>query len=198
MDLTVAILAGGRSKRMGSDKALLTIEGIPLLQRVINAAHSLADARIIISNSPATHSSFLWPLFPDRFPDAGPLGGLATALHHATTSHLLLLACDMPNLTPYLLQYLVDQPRASHGVIIPEDEKGLQPLCAVYSRSVLPPAEDAIEKGQFSMQTFVGRINSHVINREKWAPHSEAHDTFANLNTPEEYRAGHKKCPSLS
>ncbi len=195
MDLTVAILAGGRSKRMGSDKALLTIEGIPLLQRVIDAAHTLADARIIISNSPTTHSPFLWPLFPDRFPDAGPLGGLATALHHVTTSHLLLLACDMPNLTPPLLQYLVDQPRASHGVIIPEDEKGLQPLCAVYSRSILPLAEDAIEKGQLSMQTFVGRIDARVVNRKKWAPQSEVHDPFANFNTPEEYSAGDKKAP---
>ena len=195
MDLTVAILAGGRSKRMGSDKALLTIEGIPLLQRVINAAHTLADARIIISNSPTTHSPFLWPLFPDRFPDAGPLGGLATALHHATTSHLLLLACDMPNLTPPLLQYLIDQPRASHGVIIPEDENGLQPLCAVYSRSVLPLAEDTIEQGQLSMQTFVGRIDARVVNREKWDSHSEGHDPFANFNTPEEYSAGHKKAP---
>ena len=195
MDLTIAILAGGRSKRMGSDKALLTIKGIPLLQRVINAAHTLADARIIISNSPTTHSPFLWPLFPDRFPDAGPLGGLATALHHATTSHLLLLACDMPNLTPPLLKYLVDQPRASYEVIIPEDEKRLQPLCAVYSRSVLPLAEDAIKQGQLSMQKFVGRIDARVINREKWATHSGTHDPLANFNTPEEYRAGYKKAP---
>ena len=195
MDLTVAILAGGRSKRMGSDKALLTIEGIPLLQRVINAAHTLADARIIISNNPTTHSPFLWPLFPDRFPDAGPLGGLATALHHATTSHLLLLACDMPNLTPPLLQYVVSQPRASHGVIIPEDEKGLQPLCAVYSRSVLPLAEDAIKQGQFSMQKFVGRINARVVNKEKWAIHARTRNPFTNFNTPEEYRAGRKKAP---
>ena len=195
MDLTVAILAGGRSKRMGSDKALLTIEGIPLLQRVINAAHLLADARIIISNSPATHSSFLWPLFPDRFPDAGPLGGLATALHHATTSHLLLLACDMPNLRQPLLQYLVDQPRASHGVIIPEDEKGLQPLCAVYSRSVLPLAEGAIEQGRLSIRTFIGKINACILDKEKWAAHSGSHDPFANYNTPEEYRAGHKRAP---
>ena len=195
MDLTVAILAGGRSKRMGSDKALLTIEGIPLLQRVINAAHTLADARIIISNNPTTHSPFLWSLFPDRFPDAGPLGGLATALHHATTSHLLLLACDMPNLTPPLLQYVVSQPRASHGVIIPEDEKGLQPLCAVYSRSVLPLAEDAIKQGQLSMQKFVGRINARVVNKEKWATHAGARNPFINFNTPEDYRAGRKKAP---
>ena len=195
MDLTVAILAGGRSKRMGSDKALLTIEGIPLLQRVINAAHTLADARIIISNNPTTHSPFLWSLFPDRFPDAGPLGGLATALHHATTSHLLLLACDMPNLTPPLLQYVVSQPRASHGVVIPEDEKGLQPLCAVYSRSVLPLAEDAIKQGQLSMQKFVGRINARVVNKEKWATHAGTRNPFINFNTPEDYRAGHKKAP---
>jgi molybdopterin-guanine dinucleotide biosynthesis protein A len=195
VDLTVAILAGGRSKRMGSDKALLTIEGVPMLQRVINAAQTLADARIIISNSPTTHSPFLWPRFPDRFPDAGPLGGLATALHHTATSHLLLLACDMPNLTPPLLQYLVDQPRASNGVIIPEDKKGLQPLCAVYSRSILPLAEDAIEQGQLSMQTFVGKIDVRVVNKEKWAPQSEVHDPFANFNTPEEYSTGHKKAP---
>ncbi len=195
MDLTVAILAGGRSKRMGSDKALLTIEGIPLLQRVINAAHTLADTRIIISNNPTTHSSFLWSLFPDRFPDTGPLGGLATALHHATTSHLLLLACDMPNLTPSLLQYVVGQPRASHGVIIPEDEKGLQPLCAVYSRSVLPLAEDAIKQGQLSMQKFVGRINARVVNKEKWATHAGTRNPFTNFNTPEEHGAGRKKAP---
>jgi len=195
VDLTVAILAGGRSKRMGSDKALLTIGGIPLLQRVINAAHTLADARIIISNNPTTHSPFLWSLFPDRFPDAGPLGGLATALHHTTTSHLLLLACDMPNLTPPLLQYVVDQPRASHGVIIPEDEKGLQPLCAVYSRSVLPLAEDAIKQGQLSMQKFVGRVNARVVNKEKWATHAGIRNPFTNFNTPEDYRAGRKKAP---
>lgn len=193
MDLTVAILAGGRSRRMGSDKALLTIEGIPLIQRVINAAHNLTDARIIISNSPDNHSLFLWPLVPDRFPDAGPLGGLATALHHATTSHLLLLACDMPNLTLPLLQYLVNQPRASHGVIIPEDEKGLQPLCAVYSRSILPLAEDAIKQGRLSIRTFIERIDACVVDKEKWATHSEVSDPFSNFNTPEEYTAGHKK-----
>ena len=101
----------------------------------------------------------------------------------------------MPNLTLTLLKYLVDQPRTSYEVIIPEDEKGLQPLCAVYSRSVLPLAEDAIEQGQLSMQTFVEKIDARVVNIEKWASQSKVHDPFANFNTPEEYSAGHKKAP---
>ncbi|MGB1893554.1 MAG: molybdenum cofactor guanylyltransferase [Candidatus Latescibacterota bacterium] len=193
MELTVGILAGGRSRRMGCDKALLSVDGIPLLQRVINAAHTLTDNCIIISNSPSTHASFLWPLFPDRFPNAGPLGGLATALHHTTTSHLLLLACDMPNLTPALLQCLIDRIHPSHGVIVPEDGDRLQPLCAIYSRSILPLAESAIGQGRLSMQTFVRSIDARIVQKEEWAPTSEENDPFANLNTPEEYGAGHRK-----
>lgn len=180
---------------MGSDKALLTVGEIPLLQHVINAAQSLGDDRFIISNNPTAHASFTWPLFPDRFPETGPLGGLATALHHATTSHLLLLACDMPNLEPALLQYLADQAHLPHLAIVPDSKEGLQPLCAVYSKSALPLAEASIEQGQLSMRDFIRGINTRVVQETEWAPLSGGGRPFVNLNTPEEFAIRHKKTP---
>ncbi len=192
--LTVAILAGGRSRRMGCDKALLRVGGVPMLQRVIHAARSLGDQQIIVSNDSEAHAPFGWPLWPDAFPDAGPLGGLATALRHADTPHLLLLACDMPFLTPGLLHYLVDQAGA-HEAVVPDSDDGLQPLCAVYARSIASQVEASIAAGRLGMRALVAQLDARIIPARQWQVFAERANPFANLNTPEEYRQENEKSP---
>ena len=192
--LTVAILAGGRSRRMGCDKALLPVGGVPMLQRVIDAAQSLSNQRILVSNHSERHASFGWPLLADAFPDAGPLGGLATALRHATTSHLLLLACDMPFLTPGLLHHLIEQ-AGSHQAVVPDSDDGLQPLCAVYTCSIAPLVEASIAAGQLGVRKFVAQLDTHIIPPCEWQLFAGETHPFANLNTPEEYHQENEKSP---
>ncbi len=195
--LTAAVLAGGRSRRMGRDKALLTIDGVPLLQRTIATTDSLCVRGLIVSNNPAAHGRFAWPTVPDRFPETGPLGGLATALFHSTTPYVLLLACDMPNLSTPLLRYIIDRQSDAFQAVIPDSPHGLQPLCALYNRSILLQAEAAIRQQRLSMRAFVSQLTACVVSPQDWMPLSEGVDPFLNLNTPEEYRSEQKKAPGV-
>ena len=129
----VAVLAGGQSRRMGRDKALLPLGGQTLIERVLAAAHPLGYPRVIIGD-PTAYAHFGLPVHPDRRPSLGPLGGLYTALS-TTATPVLLLACDLPFLTPDFLRHLVNR-RGPHQAVVPHTATGLQPLCALL-RAVL-------------------------------------------------------------
>ncbi len=101
--LTVVIQAGGESRRMGQDKALLPFLGKPLIQRVIERVASLADELLVTTNRPEAYQFLDLPLFPDVIPGRGALGGLYTALSAASQPLVAVVACDMPFASPALL-----------------------------------------------------------------------------------------------
>lgn len=186
--LTVVVLAGGHSRRMGRDKALLPLGASSLLQRVMDVAAPLSDQRLLVTNSPTSHAAFAWPQKADIAPDKGPLGGLFTALTHAKTDHLLLLACDLPYLNTPFLRFLYQQIDDEHQAFVPDSREGLQPLCAIYSRSILASVGQAIDLNLLGMRRLLATLNIRAIPAVQWQPYDPEDRLFTNLNTPEDYQ----------
>lgn len=193
--LSVAILAGGQSRRMGRDKALLDVGGQPLLQHVLDRAGSLSDDVLVVATDRPEYARFDVRIVADRFPQTGALGGIYTAIAEAAHPHCLVLACDMPFLNTELLKYMAAQPR-DYDVLVPSlsadrsDQGGketLETLHAIYGKACLPAIERQLRDGTLKVISFfsevrVRRIPEAVIRQ--FDPHLLS---FFNANTPEEY-----------
>lgn len=183
----VAILAGGNSRRMGRDKARLELGAFTLLERVLAAAVPLDIPCILIANDSEPLAHLKRPIYPDLRPGSGPLGGLLTALTAAPSPIVLLLACDLPFITTPFLRFLL-QALGTHQAVVPRSPDGLQPLCAVYTRSCLPDIERTLNRGDFRITSFLTDIDALILPRDRWQAFDPHQLLFTNLNTPEDYR----------
>ncbi len=177
------VLAGGRSSRMGTDKALLVFHGRTLLERAAEAVREAAGSVTLIGER-QRYGAFGFPVIGDARRGCGPLGGIHAALCHSSAVWNLVAACDMPGLEAGALRDLLDQTRrhAEADVILPESKGQAQPLCAVYRRTALPAIERAIDSARWKILDAIQPL--HVV---RVARNDEA--LFRNCNTPEEWNA---------
>jgi molybdenum cofactor guanylyltransferase len=140
---------------------------------------------ILITNKAADYAHLGLPLFADIYPECGPLGGIYTAVHQASHSHTLVVACDMPWLNRDLLTYMINL-REGADVIVPRWEKYPEPLHALYSKACLPPIESNLQAGLLKITSFFGRVKVRFIERAEIERFDENGRSFANLNTPED------------
>jgi molybdenum cofactor guanylyltransferase len=191
-DLAAFILGGGRSTRMGRDKAFIEFEGRTLLARALDVAHSVSsDVRIV-----GVHAKFaaFAPAVEDIFPGCGPLGGIHAALRSSSVDLNLIVAVDMPFITPDLLRYLVERARKSAAkVTVPHCGGGNQPLCAVYGRAFADAAELALENGRFKIDALFTNESTQVIAEAELTEKGFTVEMFRNLNTPGELAEGHSR-----
>ena len=187
--LTVAIQAGGRSSRMGEDKALKPFQGRPLIQRVIDRLKPIADEMIITTNHPQDYAFLDLPLFTDIHPDRGALGGLYTALFSASCPAVAVVACDLPFVSPSLVHWSYDLINTDEwDVIIPESTEGLEPLHALYRRDpCLPAIDSAIAENKWKVVSWFPRVRVRVLSPAEVEPFNANGPVFWNLNTPEEF-----------
>jgi molybdopterin-guanine dinucleotide biosynthesis protein A len=186
MHVTGVILAGGKSRRMGQDKAFLPFGQGLLIERVIEVIQQVTADVILITNTPEQYQRFGMPMFSDVIPDAGSLGGIYTGLASAKTPYSLCLACDMPFVKPDFLCFLCDM-AAEADVIIPRNVEDFQPLCAVYSPACREPIRQKIEAGRLKITGFFDQVRVRVIDGELLARYDPHDIMFFNANTPEEY-----------
>jgi molybdenum cofactor guanylyltransferase len=186
MPVTGVILAGGKSRRMGRDKAFLPLGKGMLIERVIEVIQQVADDVILITNTPEQYQRFGLPMFADVIPEAGSLGGIYTGLMHAKTAHSLCLACDMPFVKPAFLRLLCET-AAEADVVIPRNTEDFQPLCAVYSQACREAIRQRIEAGRLKITGFFEQVRVRVIQGELLARYDPHNVMFFNANTPEEY-----------
>ena len=148
--ISVAIQAGGESRRMGQDKALMPFLGMTLLERVMKRVSRLGDELFITTNHPSKYQDFGVPLYQDVLPGKGALGGLLTALSSAQNPFLVVVACDMPFVNPDLLALALERLQSRHlDVVIPKSRKGYEPFHAVYRlESCLPAVQSALDSGE--------------------------------------------------
>jgi len=185
MNFSAVILAGGRSSRMGCDKAWLPVGGQPLLARQIELARELGPAEIFISGRGDTdYGSFGCPVLGDRFPDAGPLAGIERALHETSAALVLVLAVDMPQMTSRLLQRMLAECAADSGVV-PRVGQHIEPLAAVYPKAAQPIAADLLGRGLQAVRTFAEKCKQSrmVAFRDMEAGELRC---FANWNAPDD------------
>lgn len=189
---------------MGRDKALLEIAGKPLLLRTAGLLSPMVasitlvtagDASTSAANlgEPSPHARFGFPLIGDRWPGAGPLGGIATSLAAARQPWSIILACDLPYLTGDWLAWLlgraansqVDEPA---DIFIPESARGLEPLCAVYRSACAPVLAAALERGVRKVTDAIAKLNLERIAEKDWRRFSPDGKLFHNMNTPWDYQ----------
>src|SRR5689334_17643159 len=184
--LRVAILAGGKSSRMGTDKSFTTVLGERMIERVFAQVQGLGAETLLITNQPEAYAYLNVPLYEDLFPDSGLLGGICTALHHSTGSHTLVLACDLPFLSRDLLEHLVHL-ASDFDIVVPQALGRLQPLHAVYSQACLQPALACLRRGELKVNAFYQEMSRlHVIMEEDIQIYDPTQQSFWNVNTPEE------------
>ena len=184
-DLTIAIMAGGKSVRMGADKAFVPFLGKNMIEHVIERVRGLSDDIFIVTNKPDSFEVFGFPTVSDIYQNCGPLGGIHAALHHISSGSLLIVACDMPWLERELLDYMISL-RAEGDIVVPRWDKFPEPLHAIYSKSCQGPIEDSLNSGLLKVVGFYGKVSVRFVERneiERFDPHGRS---FANLNTPKD------------
>jgi len=189
LDVTISILAGGKSTRMGADKAFVEFQGRTLLARSLELARSVsADVRIVGSRD---KFALFAPVVEDEFRDCGPLGGIHAALRASQADINLILAVDMPFLSRAFLEYLIEQARGAPDaiVVVPRCDGGSQPLCAIYRREFAAAAENALRAGQNKIDLLFEMVHTRVITQSELESAGFTSNMFRNLNTPEELEA---------
>jgi len=181
--LSAIVLAGGRSSRMGQDKALLPIQGVPLLCLVYSIAESCADPVYVVTPWPERYQKLLPATcqFIQEMPrNHGPLVGFAQGLAQVQTDWVLLLACDLPRLRVEVLQEWIAELNSAGKAfaLLPRHAKGWEPLCGFYRRSCLPALIDFINHGGRSFQQWLAQHPVQLL------PLSEDDQMLFNCNTP--------------
>ncbi len=186
-DLTTVIMAGGKSSRMGTDKSFIPLLGKPMIEHVLDAVAGLSQKQILITNKPADYAYLDLPLYGDIYPDNGPLGGFHSALYHAATPYILIVACDMPWLNRSLLEYMISI-RETADIIVPRWEKYPEPLHAIYSQNCLDPITDNLESGLLKLTAFFGKVTVNYLERKTIAHYDPTGQSFQNVNTPDDLK----------
>jgi molybdenum cofactor guanylyltransferase len=193
--LSAAVLAGGRSRRMGQDKALLDIEGRALIEYVLDVTNEVADETLIIASERPEYESFGVRVVPDKYPQSGSLGGIYTALTESSNDRCLVLACDMPFVNAELLKFMAEHD-PSYDVLVPalsaeRSSQGgaetLETLHAIYSKSCLSAIERQLQAGVYKVIGFFSEVNVQKLPEELVLRYDPQLLSFFNANTPEEF-----------
>jgi len=193
-DVTAFILAGGKSTRMGADKAFVALDGRTLLARALDLARSVThDVRIV---GEAAKFAVFAPVVEDVFPRCGPLGGIHAALRASQAELNLILAVDMPFVPPVLLPFLITRARNSDAIVtVAQAGGGWQPLCAIYRAEFADVAENALREGRYKIDALFDEVRTQVIGEEELEAAGFSASVFRNLNTKEELEAaGGTRC----
>jgi len=184
------ILAGGKSLRMGSDKARLQLEGSSFLERVAGELRGFDEVLLSVDRSDRYTNSDL-QVVEDQFPGCGPISGLYSALKACRSDWLLAVSCDIPMFTRDLAEYMVSYLSGEYDAVVAVTRDGtIHPLCAIYSRPVADILEEQIRLGDYRMTHALEKI------KMKEAPlrHSAYPDEILqNINTPEQFRMLHRR-----
>ena len=187
------VLAGGRSSRMGRDKALLEIAGLPLVVRAVRGLEPLVQSVGVIAPT-ASLASLGLRVVPDDYPECGPLGAIATALVHAKQPWNLIVACDMPYLSKAWLEYLIDRALSSDAqVLLPESAYAgnplPEPLCALYHQRAAATICAALERGVRKIMDGLAGLKIVRVSPTESKPFDTEGLLFQNLNSMEDYEA---------
>jgi molybdopterin-guanine dinucleotide biosynthesis protein A len=179
------VIAGGKSSRMGTDKAFLDFAGQTLLDRALTVMGAVCN-RVAIVGDPTQFAKYE-SVVPDIFPGCGPLAGIHAALLHSAAELNLMLAVDMPFVSKELLEFLFGA--AGHGnaiITVPRTSKGLQPLCAVYRRDFSTTAEQALRAGKYKIDAAFSGVPVRVLEEAELAVAGFTEQSFFNVNTPQD------------
>ncbi|MEG8945723.1 molybdenum cofactor guanylyltransferase [Rosettibacter firmus] len=186
-DITGVILAGGKSSRMGLNKALLKLGDKKIIEIAVDLMKSIFPEVIIITNSPDEYSFLQLPLFEDIYKWKGPLAGIHSALINSKTEKVFVLSCDMPLMTKEMIEYIINY-ESDKPIKFCEAAGYHQPLAGVYSKSLIADIENIISSEKTndkSFHQFLKNVNAEIIYPQGLTFYSD--EIFFNVNNPVDY-----------
>ncbi len=185
--ISVIVLAGGASQRMGTNKALLLVdEQETLVSRVVVNLRALSDDILLVSNTPELYAGMDVRHVSDQFQGAGPLAGLHAGLLAARHPWAFVAACDMPLIDHRLVRYMVVL-TSGYDAVVPKVGESSEPLHALYSRTCLPAIETRLLVNQRRMISFYPDVRVRYVDEREIAIFDRTGRSFANANTPEDW-----------
>jgi molybdopterin-guanine dinucleotide biosynthesis protein A len=186
------VLAGGKSSRLGTDKAFLKFNDVTLLDHAIKTLRQVTPHIAIIGDPQKfnTHDRVL----PDIYRNCGPLGGIHAALSQTSAELNLVIAVDLPFVTSDLCDFLVAKAASCNAIVtVPRTNSGLQPLCAVYRRAFVSEADSALRAGKYKIDALFSQVSVRVIDEEELGGAGFSERVFFNINTSDDLRAAQRE-----
>jgi molybdopterin-guanine dinucleotide biosynthesis protein A len=186
-DVSAFILAGGKSSRMGTDKGLIEFRGEKMIRRTMDVFKGLFKEIIIVTNLPLDYLDQDASVVTDIFPGKGPIGGIHTGLFFSSNEHAFFAACDMPFFNTEFISYMLSR-IGKYDIVVPETEKGFQPLHAIYSRKCLNRIKTLIREDRLKATGFYKGFRTLAIPPNDIARFNPEGRMFYNVNTPEDMK----------
>lgn len=183
--ITGIILAGGKSSRFGSNKALAKFNGIPLIERAAGALGRIFKRLMIITNSPLEYSYLKIPLYQDLVKGLGPVGGIYTGLDALDDDWAFFCACDMPFINEGLIRYITEV-RDGFDAVVPKVDWKIEPLHALYNKNCLSAMKELIYKEEYQTIKAFSNINVRYVTEEEIKVHDPQLKAFLNVNKQDE------------
>jgi molybdopterin-guanine dinucleotide biosynthesis protein A len=184
-DITGIILAGGKSLRYGRNKALVEVDGMRLIERVINVMKPLFESLMIITNTPREYDYLQLPMHKDIIKGLGPLGGVYTGLETIPSESGFFVACDMPFLQGDLIRHMVEI-KGDFDAVVPKVDWKIEPLHAIYTKNCLPAIEKLIDAQGYQIIEIFGNIRVRYVKEEEIRSFDSKLKSFFNVNSPGE------------
>lgn len=179
--MNLIILAGGKSSRLGNDKAFVKFEGVPIIERILSVLGTLFRKCIIVANTPEKFADLGCRLVADVYREVGPLGGLQAGLTASDSELNLVTACDMPLIKPEVVKYLISI--KGEDAVVPVIGGFPEPLLAVYSTRCLPVIEKMIRNGQYKISRLYDKVATKFIDEKELREIDPELLSFCNINT---------------
>ena len=183
--ITGFILAGGKSTRYGSNKAMAEVDGQRLIERVVTVVESVFEHLVLITNTPEEYAYLHIPMIQDIIKGLGPLGGIYTGLENLSDDAGFFVACDMPFLNAPLIRHMA-QVRGQFDAVVPKIDWMLEPLHAIYTKGCLPALKALIDSQQYQIWRFFEKIAVRFLEEDEIRVFDPSLRSFFNINRPEE------------
>jgi molybdopterin-guanine dinucleotide biosynthesis protein A len=183
--MTSIVLAGGKSSRLGRNKALQIIDGRSLIQRVIDSLAALSTEIIVVTahgEAIPCYSAVQIETVADIYPEKGPLGGIYSGLMASRSPRAVAVGCDTPFLSASLLRYMT-QVRSMYDVVVPRIKSKLEPLCAVYSESCTGPIQRLLAQDELRIDRLFGMVKVKYVGESEVNRFDPEHLSFLNVNS---------------
>jgi molybdopterin-guanine dinucleotide biosynthesis protein A len=182
-DITIVILAGGKSSRMKQDKGLMLVNGKPMVQHLIDVSQSLKLKTILIANN-TEYTAFGIPVYEDVYKESGPLGGIHSGFTHSQTPRIIVLSCDTPFVNTALIKHLIEASN-SHDITVPRHGFKTHPLIGVYSRNILNLLIESIDNNNLRVIDLIKKTIHLTLD----VTTTFSADIFENINTKKDLYA---------
>ncbi len=183
--ITGIVLAGGKSSRFGSNKALIEVNGVRLIERVINIMASVFQRVILITNTPQEYAYLQLPMHEDLIKGLGPLGGILTGLEAMSDEAGFFMACDMPFLNIELVRHIVEA-RDDFDAVVPRMGWKIEALHALFTKRCVPGIRALIDSGEYQIIKIFPKIRVRYVDEEEIRAFDPQLRSFFNVNRPEE------------